>query len=263
MTTRKNKKLQYLFAIWPKRTVATMAWLEREGISRFLKQNYIRSEWIKPIGIGAYIRCGDAVDWEGGLYALQSQLGLEVHLGSKSALHLWGMAHFLNLGPQLPPAHLICSTSTHLPKWFLSYKWSSKMEVKHTNFLPANLGIVHFNMGSFLLYISCPERAALEVLLQTPQSVSYHEINLLFENFVTLRPQVVESLLMACNNNRVKRLFMYLAVKHNYPWLKSINLKNISLGKSVISLEKGGIYNKEFNIVLPKELANDEEHPIF
>ena len=43
-------------------------------------------------------RAGDRVDWIGGVYALQQQLRLPIHIGGKTALEMQGYAHFLPLG---------------------------------------------------------------------------------------------------------------------------------------------------------------------
>ena len=45
----------------------------------------------------ALVRHGDQVDYLGGIYALQSQLGLFVHPAGKTALSLQGKAHYLEL----------------------------------------------------------------------------------------------------------------------------------------------------------------------
>ena len=54
----------------------TSAWLVEQGYSLDLQKRYKKSLWFDSIGTGALIRRGDTVDYLGGVYALQTQLGL-------------------------------------------------------------------------------------------------------------------------------------------------------------------------------------------
>ena len=57
-------------------------------ISTELLDYYQKAPWVTKIGSGAYIQYGDSVDWRGGLYAVQNQSSLPVHLGKGSILIL-------------------------------------------------------------------------------------------------------------------------------------------------------------------------------
>ena len=48
-----------------------------------------------------------------------------------------------------------------------------------------------------------------------------------------------------------------MASKAQHQWLAFIDLKKIDLGKGDRSITKGGVYNAQFHISLPKELANN------
>jgi hypothetical protein len=56
---------------------------------------------------------------EAGVYALQSQLGLTVHVGGRAALELQGRAHFVPLGRK--QILLVSDTQERLPNWFSQY----------------------------------------------------------------------------------------------------------------------------------------------
>ena len=75
MGRQKISKINSLLQAWPKNTVAVYLWLDKKGISRKLAEQYQKSGWVKSIGRGAVIRAGDEISWEGGLYAIQTQLG--------------------------------------------------------------------------------------------------------------------------------------------------------------------------------------------
>ena len=75
----------------------TSGWLTDQGYSLDLQKRYKRSQWFESVGTGALIRQGDDVDCLGGIYALQTQLGLSVHPAAKTALSMQGKAHYLEL----------------------------------------------------------------------------------------------------------------------------------------------------------------------
>ena len=77
---------------------------------------YKKSGWIQSFGRGAYILYGDKVEWPGALYALQTQLGLYVHPGGKTALELKGYAHYLPSGKR--KVFLYGTQGRVLPSWF-------------------------------------------------------------------------------------------------------------------------------------------------
>jgi hypothetical protein len=92
-------KINQLVRQWPKGTVAVASFLVRSGFSRQLLSKYTKGGWIQPFGRGAYVLLGDQkVGWPGALFALQTQMGLKVYAGGKTALELKGYAHFLSSG---------------------------------------------------------------------------------------------------------------------------------------------------------------------
>ena len=78
MGIQRGSKLNQFLKSWPPGTVSVNPWLEEKGIDRQLIQKYKKSDWVTAVGPGAIARSGDKVDWPGGIYALQTQLGLPV-----------------------------------------------------------------------------------------------------------------------------------------------------------------------------------------
>lgn len=78
MSLQNNIKIQYLLNNWPKGQVVTSAWLNRMGISRQLTQRYQQSGWVEALGVGAYKRPKEPVEWQGG----GSQFATAACLGS-------------------------------------------------------------------------------------------------------------------------------------------------------------------------------------
>ena len=102
MGNEKQSKINQLITHWHRGTVATAAYLNRLGFAHGLLTKYRRSGWIESFGRGAYVLSGDRVEWPGALYAVQTQLGLNVHVGGKSALELKGYGHYLSAGKTAP-----------------------------------------------------------------------------------------------------------------------------------------------------------------
>lgn len=73
------------------------------------------------------------------------------------------------------------------------------------------------------------------------------------ENLVSSRPGLVQNLLENCNSIKVKRLFMYLAEKHEHPWIPKVNLSNVYFGEGKRSIVKKGKLDKKHNITVPLE----------
>lgn len=246
-------KINNLFRIWPGGTVAVVPWLAKHGVYQQLAYEYERSAWIKHIGRGAYVRWNDKVQWPGAVYTLQSQLGLPVHVGAKTALELKGLGHFIPTGKGAP-LFLFGPPNERLPAWFLRYDWDRKVFHKVPRLFSDSLnrGLIPHSFGAFEIQISAPERAMFEVLHLVPFEQTAEEAQLLMEGLGTLRPKVVEELLQHCRSVKVKRLFLALAERCEHPWMKKLSLTKVKLGKGNRVVVKGGTLDSKYQITLPK-----------
>lgn len=189
------------------------------------------------------------MDWPGGLYAIQNQLKLDIHVGGKTALQLKGLAHFLPM--ELKKIFLFGSSGQKLPSWFKSYDWDVEIDYIMTNLFGNNVGLSEQDYGNFSIKVSSPERAIMEVLYSVPQKQTFGEASLLMENLISLRPRVVGELLRNANSVKVKRLFLYLTEKHGHQWIKKLDLSSVDLGKGKRVIVKGGVYNPRYRITIP------------
>lgn len=253
MTTNTSNKLKKLFKEHVPGTVLLASWLEKEGFSYDLQQYYRRSGWLENIGTGAFKMSKENVTWQGGLYALQSQAKLPVHVGGLSALSLHGYAHYFRLGEEI--VYLFSPIQIKLPAWFYKHSWDAKIKHIQSSILPQDLGLVTFEDKSFSIQIASPERAILECLYLTPNNLDLVESYQVFEGLTNIRPKLMQQLLEACTSVKVKRLFLYMANKAQHQWLSFIDQSGITLGKGDRSLIKGGVYIPQFHISVPKELA--------
>lgn len=131
MSTKSGTKLNKLLRNWSNSTVMTMTELLRLGYSRDLVGRYIKSHWLTPIGQGAYIKPGSQVSWLGGVYALQDQLKLKIHVGGLTALKLQGIAQYAVFGRDV--LQLFGKPKSKLPKWFSNYDWGVTLEYHTPN----------------------------------------------------------------------------------------------------------------------------------
>lgn len=253
MGNESKTKINRLINQWTMGTPAATSYLSASGFGRDLLVKYKNSGWLEPFGRGAYIRAGDKVNWLGALHTLQTQLGLFVHAGGKTALELKGYAHYLpakqNKTFLYGPRGLI------LPAWFKEDRFDVKLLVTRTNIFPAESidGFTDFKELDFAVRISAPERAAMEMLHLVPKAVGFDEAKLIMENLVSLRPDIVQGLLTACRSVKVKRLFLYMAEKHEHAWFSKLDLSIVNLGKGKRMIVPNGRFNAKYQITVPMD----------
>lgn len=253
MATIKQTKLNSLMKAWLPGTVAVQAWLATQGISPHLSAWYLKAGWLDSMGRGAYKRPGDRVNWQGGLYAIQQHLKLNIHLAAKSALEVMGHMHYLRLG-QNGNFYFFGEQKTRIPMWFKKCShWDISVKYFTASlFSDYRVGLIEKSIDNIPLIISEPERAIMETLYLIPDNQGLDEAYLLMQGLRTLRPKEIQKLLEACRSIKVKRLFMHLAELHNLPFLQHIDVSNIDFGKGKRRIAKGGVYHAKYQLSLPK-----------
>ena len=254
MSMEKPTKINQLLRLQPAGVVLQANWLDRQGYSYGLQQRYRESRWLEFIGTGAMIRAGDEVGFEGGIYALQQQSGLNIHPGGRTALVLLGKAHYLEMNAKR--ITLFGGSGEKLPKWFENYDWGVKVEYHQVSMLPKEAGLTEIEIKSFSIRVSDAIRAVMECLYLAADKETLMESYELMENLNNLRPDRVQSLLEVCRSVKVKRLFLYLAEKAGHNWLNYLNLAQIDLGKGKRSIARGGVFVDKYQMTVPKELEN-------
>lgn len=254
MSTVHGTKINRLLQQWPRGTVATNRWLAFQGISSDLARWYVKAGWLTRVGLGAYSQAGDTVDWQGGLFALQSQLGMTVHGGARTALELQGRAHYVPLGSRKRTI-LVSDAPESLPTWFKKHAWEAQIE-HHSLMLFKHIPLEssrHVDCGGFQITVSSPERAIMEDmrLARTNDDIE-HSIQLL-ENLATLRPNIVQQLLETCTSIKVKRLFMWAAEQVGHAWSDRLDPARVDLGAGKRQLYKGGTFDPKYQITVPRQ----------
>lgn len=242
--TNLNQILQKI----PHGTVVTSLWLETQGISRSLRNAYKKNGWLKSFGNGAYSKLNDKVEMNGAIYALQEQLGLSFHIGGISALSLQGINHNIAFNRK---TFIYGYRGENIPSWF-NNNYKDNIEIIKTEFLPKDIGFVTYSEKDFSIKISSTERALLEMLYLIPKKNSLDEFIELIDTISVLNPKLMQELLEKCTNIKVKRVFLYVAEKTNFPWFRKIDTSSIDLGTGKRVIEQGGQLDKKYNIVLKK-----------
>lgn len=110
---------------------------------------------------------------------------------------------------------------------------------------------------------SVPERAFLELLSTVDSAVEIQQADTLFEGAANLRPVIVQEMMEQCRQVKAKRLFFWLAMRHNFPWFNKLDINKIDLGKGKRQIVKGGILDKNYLITIPKEMVNEQTELLF
>jgi hypothetical protein len=253
MSTRKEQKITKLLDQHKPGTVSLAPWLERLGISRDLQKRYRRSGWLESVGKGAFRRRADEVQWQGGLYALQTQAALPVHVGAMTALAMQGLAHYLRLGKT--KVFLFSPPKTPSPAWFRNHPWDVSINHVQTSILPESLGLADHEEKMFAIRISAAERAVLECFYLAPDELDLVECFQVMEGLANLRPKLVQELLQACTSVKANRLFLYMAEKAGHQWFDLVDTKKVNLGDGHRRLAENGVYVAKYKLTVPKALA--------
>ena len=253
MNTKKANKLNQLISQWQRGVVYTQVYLSRLGYYHDLIKIYKRNSWLKSIGTGAYKLPNDPVDLFGGIYALQQQLHLPVHIGGRSALTIKGYGHYARVSGET--FFLYAPSGIRLPKWFITNDWGGEIYFKATNLVSLDMleSFSEHNHKEFSIKIAAPERAAIEMLYYIPSQQGFDEAMRIMEGLMTLRPALVQQLLENCQSVKVKRLFLFMSEKLELPWFEELKIDKINIGNGKRVIVNNGVLNKKYLITVPRE----------
>ncbi|HEX9512678.1 MAG TPA: AbiEi antitoxin N-terminal domain-containing protein [Puia sp.] len=96
----------------PEGAIITRTWLMNHDFGRHAIDNLIKSKMLTTVAPGVYTRQDAKPIWQGVVYFLQENLGLNLTVGGLSALDLMGLSHYLPFATQ-KKIHLY--GTAHLP----------------------------------------------------------------------------------------------------------------------------------------------------
>lgn len=236
-------------------TLLFSSWLSAQGINRAEQAAYVQSGWLEKVAHGVYKVAGANVSLFSAISAYNSQLGKQCIIGAETALEIRGYSHYVPMGK--PLAFLFTELRAKLPQWFLTTEWDRTIRY-HTISLWADnsLGLEQHEEDGRMLLISSPERAIMECLNRPFIAQTLLDTYYIMEMLTTLRPKLVQQLLEQCSSVKVKRLFLYMAEKANYPWYKAIDTSRVDLGSGRRMISPTGKYVSKYNITIPTEVYN-------
>lgn len=230
-------------------------WLSKEGITTAEQSSYVKSNTLERIGSGVYKFPGTKQSLYGILTSYHDQGELSYHLGASTALEIKGFSHYITMGTQR--VFIFHPAKHRLPEWLKESL--NNIDIKeHSTKVFGPHGIEKVEYGNYRLDISSPERAIMECILLSPKYFNLVDIFYLMEMLTNLRSKIVQKLLENCSSVKVKRMFLYMAMKARHRWFEKLELSRINLGSGIRSYSKGGVKDSMFNIVIPRELAEYE-----
>lgn len=289
MASETGSKLNRLQKLVPEGLLVDAAWLDAEGYTHPLRQKYVASGWLTMPVRGVYQRpaAGDAqkgrLDWRLVILSMQTLMKMPVTVGGRTALELQGLAHYL---PQGRESDLHLYASARLPGWLAKLPLNARLVAhRHARLFNDISGDVHqlkrnvvtkesfspelpggeglmlqlWGHWDWPLTISTPERAALELMDELPDRESFAHVDDLMGGLANLSPRRVQRLLEACHSIKVKRLFLFMADRHNHAWFKRLDMSRIDLGSGKRSLVEGGRYDPKYRITVPETLVSSAD----
>jgi Transcriptional regulator, AbiEi antitoxin, Type IV TA system/Transcriptional regulator, AbiEi antitoxin N-terminal domain len=259
MVGRRNEKLNRLQRLLPEGLLVDTTWLDAHGYRRQWREKYVAHGWLEGVTRGVYQRPGPSTDvalaWQRVVISLQRLLGVQVHVGGRTALELVGRSHYVPLqGPR--DVHLYAAAP--LPSWVFRVPADARFVAHRRSklFGPDMPQISAWVWGhwGWTLDVSSEERALCELLDQVPERETFHQADVLMESASTLSPRRVQTLLEACQSVKVKRLFLWFAERHQHAWFARLDVSRIDLGRGKRQLVAGGRYDTKYQITVPDPL---------
>lgn len=213
--------------------------LKRLGVSPYRASALARSGWLDHLARGVYMLPGDTLSRDGSLAFLAEQIpGL--HVGSKTALAWRGVRQNIAFRETLT---LWGARAKPLPAWF-TQRFQARYQTTQLfdNSMQGKLGLQPLPNGDPRVLVSVPERAVLELLSDVGKTQSLSEARELIEGLPSLRPKVLDELLMHVTRIKVVRAAASLAGELHLPWasLAKQHSQRIGGGSRWIAVSKTG-----------------------
>ena len=253
------------------------AWLRAQGSDSKSIHHYVEHGWLERVVRGVYrrplpegAREGANTTWQVALVSLQWIMDRDLHLGGESALALAGLTHYLSLG-RGSSAHVYGK----VPAWLRRLPAETQFVVhSRTLFRDDPTGVVDAGSDALRdgpdttsgptvaiwrwpIKASSPERAILEAIDELPNRASFHNLDMMFEGLVSLRPKQLSTLLSICRSVKVRRLFFVFADRHRHAWRKYLDTSKIDFGSGPRALVPGGKLHPTYRIYVPADLVAD------
>jgi hypothetical protein len=238
-------------------------WLNENVFDITAIDYYIRSKTLQAVSRGVYRKPGPPLKWQNIVYSINS-LGYSVHVGHIASLQFHGFTHYLELSGT-KTISLYCDRK--LPQWTFEMEIKDKIQqVSRSPFSferATGLDEIPFGTWDWPIRYSIPERAFMELLSTVDSATEIQQADKLFEGAANLRPSIVQEMMEQCRQVKAKRLFLWLAMRHDFSWFKKLDISKLDLGKGKRQIVKDGILDKNYLITIPKEMVNEQTESLF
>lgn len=256
MDVDNDSKLNRLLKNWKSGGLFFSSWLNRNEYSNQLMQQYRKSGWFSSLAKGVMYRTGDKVSAWGALSCYNAQEEKNVYIAAHSALELFGFNHYIPMGK--PSLVIGYPTNEKVPAWMKEDHFEEYNLEFFTTKVFQKTEFTTIIKNGFNILTSVPEQAFLECLLLAPNRYSYMDLFHIMEQLTTMRADILQLLLENLTNNKVKRLFLYMAQKSGHTWFYKLDVSKINIGTGKRMLLENGVYIPEYLITIPKELHEYE-----
>lgn len=261
---------QALKVLLPYGMLVTKKWLVEKGLTLHAIDNAVKTDTLLLLSSGVYCQYSRSISWQGVVASMQymnmrneSKLPPEI-VGGLSALAISGLSQYVLLSSN---SHVHLYAKDKLPTWLARLSLPSTFERHSTRMLwpdelLQNRAFIKEHVWQHELppvYFSCPEKAIFEVLLNVPETVSFEHADELMQGLVNLSPRKLSTLLTACKNVKVKRLFFWFAKRQNYQWFKTLDVSCYDLGSGKRVVAKGGKLDRDYLITVPAHMMVSNE----
>lgn|SRR3546814_117475 len=274
MDGQKRQPLNQLLTSLTPGLMVDSAWLQAQGISRTSIHDYVRRGWLERVAPRVYRRAtpngaAAGLRWDMAVMSAQRIGSASFYVGGMTALELHGLGHFARLDSERK-VHLYDPEGV-VPAWLRKLTTDATIML-HTRalFSDPSLGVEwhRLDLGTtrlgvavsspdasepwdHFLRVAGAERAAIELMADVPQSLSFEHADTIFEGLTMLRPRLLTNLLDGCVSIRAKRLFLFFADRHDHGWSKHIDRQHIDLGRGKRQLVTGGRLDARYQITVP------------
>jgi hypothetical protein len=255
MSISSGTKINQLLAATAPTGLIFSDWMKKNGYSVQLQKRYRDTGWLTTLCKGVMYRTGSHLNAFDALASYNYQQDKRLRIGAVSALEYTGFNHYVPMGKPLLMVSL--PKGEKMPLWMKSDAYDMTFRTFSTTAF-TDLDVNKHDTESGTLYVSSPELAFLECLALAPKQYSYLDLYYIMEQLTTLRSEVLQRLLENTSNNRVKRMFLYMAEKAGHYWFEELDTNKVDMGTGKLQLVKNGVFSKKYSITVPKEL-NDYE----
>lgn len=286
---KRSHKVLGLGTAFPEHVVVTREWLVSQGFEDDRLSRFVSSGYLVRVGRGLYAKPLGAVSWDARDGLLSSAPSWRVALNSVlltsttpiavagySALWLQNLAHYVS---DFQDSSITVTTPVDIPKWMNSMSsvtWrqlgakklfsgkAGDLDTGDIFYLGKNeleralvgTGLEAFGLGQTQSWclVSSPERALVEWASLLKTQDDWDHLIEVVKGMGTLRPRLLFSMLIACRSIKAKRAMLWTAREYGGSWYRHVvdKIDQIDLGSGARQLIKGGVFDQEYKITVPR-----------